>query len=292
MKSLIIASATALVVFSSCSVYREGQTPDDIYYSPGRTSQSSAYVEAKGDRDDGRRYDDRPTYNGYDDYATPDDRWLMMRVRNRYRWSYFDDYNYYSPYSNFGYNGWGGYGSYGFGYQPGFSIGIGLGGYYDPFGYSYNRFNDYYYWNSYYNPYYPKMIVVNPKNDPAGYNRIRNFNLSSYNNRAYNNNRSANGNLNNRGMQGYNNTNNNRSLGNSFRRMFSNSNNSTVAPRGNETYRPAQTRPVREYSPSNSNYNNSSSNSTYSPRSSSTNSGGSSGSSGGGSSSGSRPNRR
>jgi hypothetical protein len=290
MRSLIIASLSAVVVLSSCSVYREGQTPDDVYFSPGRSNQQAAYVDATDGRNDGKRYEDERTYSGYDDYATSDDRWLMMRVRNRYRWSYFDDYNYYNPYS-FGYNGWGGWGGYGgygyggglgygmgFGY-PGISLGFGWGGSYDPFYSSY-------YWNSYYNPYYPKVIVVNPKNDPAGYNRIRNFNLNTYNNRSYNNSRSV-LNPNTNGRQGYNNSNNNRSLGNSFRRLFSNSNNSTVTPRNsNESYRPSQDRPARVYSP-----NNNSNNSSYSPRVSggSSNSGGSSGS---GSSSGSRPSRR
>ena len=281
MKSILIAGVTAVTLLSSCSVYRSGQTPDDVYYSPGKTKQQAAYVEANGDRDDGKRYNDRRSYNGYDDYATADDRWLMMRVRNRYRWSYFDDYNYYSPYSNFyspynsfGYYPWGGYGGYGFGYQPGFSFGLGFGGYYDPF-------MTPYYWNSYYNPYYPKVVVVNPKVDPAGYNRIRNFNLNTYSNRGYNNSRS----VLRPSINGYNNSNNSR-LGNSIRRVFSNSN--TTAPRPSRSndayYSPSSDRPVRTYSPS------SSSNSTYSPRTSGSSSGSSSGNSG--SSSGSRPNRR
>lgn len=292
MKSLLIASATALALFSSCSVYREGQTPDDVYYSPGRSTGSPAYVEANGDRDDGRRVESNRSYNGYDDYATPEDRWLMMRVRDRYRWSYFDNYYGYSPYSPFAYNGFGGFGYGGFGYSPGFSLSLGLGygsyGFYDPlWGFPYySGFNSPYYWNSYYNPYYPKYFVVNPKTDPGGYSRMRNLNLNSYSNRNYNNNRPANSNNYGRVSPTYNNSNNNRTLGNSFRRMFSNSNNATV-PRGND-YRPAQSsRPVREYSPNN-NYNSNNSNSGYSPRSS----GGSSGSSSSGSSSGSRPSRR
>ena len=85
MKSLLFAAVTAVTALSSCSVYRNGQTPDDVYYSPGKTKEQAAYVEANGDRDDGKRYNNQRTYNGYDDYATADDRWLMMRVRNRYR---------------------------------------------------------------------------------------------------------------------------------------------------------------------------------------------------------------
>jgi len=287
MRTLFFVAATALTALTSCSVYRSGQTPDDVYYSPGRGKESAAYVQADDDRDDGRRtYNRERSYNGYDDYATPDDRWLMMRVRDRYRWSAFDDYNYYSPYNSWYYNPYNSF-SYGMGYAyPGIGLGF---GYYDPFGYpSYNRFNDYYYWNSYYNPYYPKFVVVNPKTDPAAYNRIRNFNLNTYNNKSYNNTRALNNPHVNRGYnQGYNNS-NNRTLGNSFRRVFSNSNNATVAPRNQrDTYRPNEgyskpsyDRPTRVYSPS-------SDNSTYSPRNS-----GSSSSSSSGSSSGSRPSRR
>ncbi len=273
MKSIIIAAVTAVVALSSCSVYRSGQTPDDVYFSPGKGKEQAAYVETNGDPNDGQRYNNQRTYNGYDDYATADDRWLMMRVRNRYRWSYFDDYNYYNPYSSFGYNGYGGYGSMGFGYQPGFSFGLGFGSFYDPFSSSY-------YWNSSYNPYYPKAMVVNPKNNPGDYNKIRNFNLNSYNNRSYNNPRS----VMRPNASGYHNNNN--TLGNTFRRVFSNST-TPNSSRSNEYYKPSsQDRPVRTYSPS----NNSSNNSSYSPR----NSGGSSssGSSSSGSSSGSRPNRR
>lgn len=291
MRSLIIGSFSAIIFLTSCSVYREGQTPDDVYFSPGPAARESAggYVDADGGRDDGKRYENR-NYNGYDDFATSDDRWLMMRVRNRYRWSYFDDFNSYSPYG-FGYNGWGGYGG-GFGYAPGFSMGLGgfgLGfgyGMYDPFFPSYG-YNDFYNWNSYYNPYYPKMIAVNPRTDPGAYNKIRNFNLNTYNNRSYNNSRSVlNPANNNRGQNGYNNS--NRTLGNSFRRVFSNSNNSTVTPRTRDTYRDnssSSDRPVRVYTPSNNNSNNS----TYSPSSS-----GGGGNSGGGSagSSGGRPSRR
>jgi uncharacterized membrane protein YgcG len=267
MKSLIIAGVLAVVVLSSCSVYRSGQTPDDVYYSPAREQKGAAYVQTDGDRDDGRRYNNRSSYNGYDDFATSDDRWLMMRVRNRARWSVFDDYNYYSPYNSWG---WGGF-------YP--SIGMGYG-FYNPYSFSYyNHFNNYWNWNSFYNPYYPKIIVVNPKTNPAGYTRIRNFNLNTYNNTNFNNRAAVRPQYNNtnRPRYNYNNsnsTNNNRTLGGSFRRVFSNSSTDSRGTYG----QPSQDRPVRTYSPS--------SNSSSSPRSS----GSTGGSSGGGS--GSRPSRR
>jgi len=259
-----------MMVLGSCSVYRSGQTPDDVYYSPAREEQSAAaYVPADGGRNDGRRYNDRQSYSGYDDYATPEDRWLMMRVRNRTRWSMFDDYGFYSPYSPYGGMGWG------LGYNPGWSFGLGLGygGFYDPYGLSYyNHFNNYWMWNSFYNPYYPSYIIVNPKINPVGYNTVRNFNLRTYNNNAYNNNRNTLRPRVNYGTR-YNNANDNYRTGSSSRRTY---NNSTLDRSSRETYRnPSSDRPVRTYSPSNSSP-------SYSPRSS--------GSSGGGG--GSRPVRR
>jgi hypothetical protein len=262
MRSLIIPVALVAILMSSCSVYREGQTPDDVYFSPSRQQVSAAYVDADGGRDDGRRYRNRDSYSGYDDYATMNDRWLMMRVRNPYRWSMFDDYNYYSPYGSWG---WGGF-------SPGFGVGMGLGyynGFYDPFGYSYyNHFNNYWNWNSYYNPYYPNIIVVNPKTNPAAYNRLRNFNLTRYNNPQYSNRSSLNrptGDFRSR----YGNENSQNRLGNSTRRgVYSNSNLERSRPAYNNN---SNDRPSRSYTPS-------SSNNSYRPSSS-----GSSGSGGGGS---------
>ena len=39
MKSIIITAVTAVVALSSCSVYRSGQTPDDVYFSPGKENR-------------------------------------------------------------------------------------------------------------------------------------------------------------------------------------------------------------------------------------------------------------
>ena len=198
MKTFFIAAFGALILFSSCSTYRGAQTPDDMYYasSPkvatGRSAGSDDYVQANSSRNDGRYQ--QSTYSGYDDYATSDDRWLMMRVRDRSRWSVFDDYNYYNPYNDFAYGGLGGYGM-GYGYAPGYSLGFGSG-FYNPYysfglglgygGFGNGYFNNYYNWNSVYNPYYYNSIVVNPKTNPAGYTTMRNFNLGGYNNRNYN----------------------------------------------------------------------------------------------------------
>ena len=95
MNSRIILLGLAVAAFSSCSTaYRTGQTPDDVYYSPARETEAYAKVESNDDRR--YRADDRYRDDRYsnDEYVNSDDRWLRMRVRNRYRWSAFDDYAY------------------------------------------------------------------------------------------------------------------------------------------------------------------------------------------------------
>ena len=206
MISRIILFGLTVAAFSSCSTaYKSGQTPDDIYYSPGR--QTDAYVKVE-DKDEPRyRSEDRYSNNRYsnDEYIASDDRWLRMRVRNRYRWSAFDDYEW----NDWRYNSWS-YNSYNS---------------YSPFN---TYWNNYYSWNSYYNPYCTRVILVNPKTNPVVYNRVRDFNLNSYSNNTYSNtnNSPSRNKIMNRGSsnQGYNN--NNSTLGNSVRRVFSNSNNS------------------------------------------------------------------
>lgn len=286
MKSLYTIAVIGAVILSSCSVYRHGQTPDDVYYSPakvenGGNGAAAGYVPANSGRNEGRRYynSNSPSYSGYDDYATMDDRWLMMRVRNPYRWSLFDDYNFYSPYNSFyspyGFGSpWSPYSSLGYGFSPGWSFGLGFGAY-NPYGFGfYNYYNNYWNWNSYFNPYYPHVVVVSPKTNPAGYNRARSFDLNRYNN-TYNLNR---GSIaprynNNNNSYRYNNSNNNSRV--SSERYYNN-NSSRERPSYSS---PSQDRPVRSYTPSTPSYN--------SPRSSGSSSGG-----GGSVPSGGRPSRR
>src|SRR6188768_4071602 len=111
----ILPVLLAITALTSCSVYRSGQTPDDVYYSPGRTQDS--YVTVENTRR-GRSYD------RYEN-TSPEDNYLRMKARDPYRWSTFDSYSsymndwqynsgysgYYSPYS---YSGiYGGYSPYG-----------------------------------------------------------------------------------------------------------------------------------------------------------------------------------
>jgi hypothetical protein len=268
MSRLLLFTALAVTAFSSCSVSRSGQTktPDDVYYSPAR--DGAAYVETEKKRD-GYRNDEYYSNSS-------DDQWLRMRVRDRYRWSAFDDYDW----NDYRYSSWN-MGGYGYnGYNP---------YYYNNFN---SYFNSYYAWNSYYNPYCPGIIVVNPKGNVPVYTAVRNFNLSRYTNNSYNNSNrplsnSKIGNLR-YGAPSYNNSNTRTgtSLGSSIRKVFSNDNGNSGR---NTYYTPGSNdRPTRTYTP-----DNSSSTRSYTPSSSSSSSS-SSGSSGGSSGGGggvSRPSR-
>jgi hypothetical protein len=292
MKSVIVFSSIVAIALSSCSsVYRTAQTPDDVYFSPGR-EPAAAYVQMDGPQERAGRYQ-----NDEGEYLSQDDRVLKMRVHNRSMWSAFDDYGYggmgYAgmPYGGMGYNSmaYGGYSGYGygssFGYNPWAYSGLGIG---LTFG---NYYNNYYGWNTYYNPYYGGGVIVS-KPGPTANTRVRSFNPGAYTNRSYNGSNtlgstSRPGSTRPSAQSGYNNSNTN-TLGTSIRRVFSNGSgtNNSNAQRGSY-YTPNNDRPVRSYSPS--------SNNNSSPvQTQSTSSGGSSGGSssgGGGGSTGSRPGR-
>ena len=160
MKSgLILLIPVAAAVLTSCSaVYKTGQTPDDVYYSPVRQTDEYVQVNKQGDS-----YRDGNNYNGNSNsYTSADDWWLRMRVMNPNRWSAFDDYDW----NDYRYNSW----SY---------------NYYNPVGWNV-YWNNYYSWNAFYNPYCSHMIIVNPKTNPVAYYNVRNFTLKSYTNTNYN----------------------------------------------------------------------------------------------------------
>jgi len=116
MKTSYIFIFAVLLVFSisSCSVYRNSPTPDDVYYSPGKPATPAAITQN----------------NNSDYYSTPNENYVKMRVQNPEKWSYFDDYNYdyygsaYSPYGS----------GTGVGLSVGFSTGY-YSPYYGGFGY-------------------------------------------------------------------------------------------------------------------------------------------------------------
>ena len=231
MKLNLLIGAVLLVSFSSCSTaYRSGQTPDDLYYSPGRTQDEYVRVDKKDDR----------SYSG-DDYY--EDRYLRMRVQNRYQWSVLDDYYFNSPYS---YN-----------YYGGAFLGRSL---YDPW-------NSYHMWNNFYNPYgglyngyygggmygggfygggYGGHIVVGNKGyrNPA---RPISFNPSSYS--TGNNSRPNSNNARSSSRNYYNNNNNNSRYNNSNRSNNYNYNNGNTGRSSNNYQNENRSAPERSYNP-------------------------------------------
>jgi hypothetical protein len=154
----------AMIGLSSCSSSKNAQNGPDMY-SSGKTSGSD-YVS-----------------------AAPNDQYIQMKSQDYDRWSYFDDYNsadaYYAPASPY-YGGGLGYGFgapyYGFGYSPFFGPSYGMGfGFGDP----YMMWNNYFIWNSwynpyFYNPYYGGGYVVVGSSANSVYNNLRPFNTTNY----------------------------------------------------------------------------------------------------------------
>lgn len=203
MNTRILLLGAALVSLGSCStIYKSGQTPDDVYYSPAPQQR----VASNNDNDDDRYYDE----TGDGEYVnvqtdqdrnayTSEDNYLRMKVRNRAMWSSLDYYDaMYSPYyggSAFGYNSF--YNPYSF-YSPyssfyspfyspyygsGFGLGMGWGG----LGFGYNSFyNPYSMYNPYwgggwYGGYYPGGGISKPGyTRPAGSYAPRRDNLGTY----------------------------------------------------------------------------------------------------------------
>ncbi len=191
--SVLLLAVISIIAFGSCTTaYKTGQTPDDVYFSPA--TPEDKYVRTE--RRDNRRYE------GSDEYY--DDRFLRMRVRDRYRWSELDDWYYHG--NRFSYT------------------------YFPQFGFYNNPWSPYSYWNNFYNPYYHGVIIVSPSS-PV-YSKPRTFNLNAYNNNALTNNNYKNpkasgfniggGNF---GNNSYNSPNRNNGSGRFLRDLFSGGNN-------------------------------------------------------------------
>lgn len=98
MDTKLFILAISVAAFSSCStIYKSGQTPDDVYYSPARPSGSEYVAERRDDRNYDRNY-----YNN-------EDRAIRMGIYDP-RWRYLDNDFRYNPYS-YGFN-------YGYYYNP------------------------------------------------------------------------------------------------------------------------------------------------------------------------------
>lgn len=183
MKTKYLLLAGVVVVLASCSTaYRNGQTPDDVYYSPAPSAES--YV-IRGNKDDRNSY----RSSDYTEYTRERD--IRQGIRNpRYRnsitlsmgyggYSSFGYDPFYSPfsYNSFGYNPFG-YTS--FGYNPYYGK-----GFYDPFGYNpYYSYNPYYPpfgYNPIYSGYYPPGNYYPVSGKTISNNRgARQYNLGSY----------------------------------------------------------------------------------------------------------------
>lgn len=111
---------------------------DDLYYTPNNKETAKNTTAAGNDNRYTSQFDnqDQDEYQDYQSY--PDDRYLRLKVANRYRWSAIDDFGYWNdPRYNYAYypsyGGWNSWysGIYGNSwYNPfGFNIGFGWGGY-------------------------------------------------------------------------------------------------------------------------------------------------------------------
>ena len=243
MNPKLLLLLISFAAFSSCNtIYKTGQTPDDVYYSPARS-----YGEAD-ENNDKARDEGVDKYQGYND-----DRAIRMGI-NDARWRYLDNdygYNqYYSPYNQ---------------YYNNYSLGFSHGYYYNPYFWPYPVY-------SVYSPVYSPVFVA-PSNPKITTPRLTN--LGAYGAiRGYNNAPLSPKSSRNSSVRNYNN-NNGSAVGNAIRRVLSpdNSGSSYYTPNNNNNNN-------RTYTPSNSNNNNTRSYTPSSSSSSSGSS--SSGSSGGG----------
>lgn len=177
MKHTLLLTFLAAGLLTGCStMYKSGQTPDDVYYSPGRDIPTA--------REEVRQ---REQHDRYEDYiSSQDDRYLRMKVANRSRWNSLDDFDYwydsrydFCPYYYNGYTGWNHY-----------------------YGYGYSSWNNYYAWNHAWNyglgyggwrPYlgmgwgWSPVYTVISYGTPKFYNApASGANISAYKNRSYN----------------------------------------------------------------------------------------------------------
>jgi hypothetical protein len=141
MKRFLPLLSLVFLVTSCSTTYKSGQTPDDVYFSPARPVDDNVKSEDREEK-----------YNKEENsYAYDDDRYLRLKIRNRDRWSEFDDY------------------------------------YRDPYAYTYKgcycncNYNPRLYWSNYYTPYGPKYVIYNPKT--VVYSQPRSTNLHVFDNR-------------------------------------------------------------------------------------------------------------
>lgn len=166
MKNTILFALLGLGLFAtSCSTeYKSDQTPDDVYFSPGRNGLTK--------REEAKDLAQREQYEEYINSA--DDRYLRMKVANNYRWSSLDDFDYWND------------SRYDFGYYN----------YYNPIGFGWNNYYGYNYWNyslgfgNYYPGWgwnYPTHTIITYYNPKSTTGLTSASAISAYKNKNYNN---------------------------------------------------------------------------------------------------------
>ena len=167
MKTNILTTIAFTILLASCSTaYKQGQTPDDVYYSPAKEKTlAKADNNRNNDRYAGRNNDDYQ-----DNITSSEDQYLRMKIQNRYRWNTIDDYDYWSS-PSYAFSNYYGYNSF----NPLAFNSWGMNYYYSPFAsiQPYGWFNSYYPTYGYYGGYsgyyghgygygYSPVYVVNP----------------------------------------------------------------------------------------------------------------------------------
>jgi hypothetical protein len=250
---------TAAFLTSCSTMYKSGQTPDDVYYSPAQ--EQAGYASTNDDRNS----------NGYDNHTDVSSRYLRMKSLNRDRWSAFDDdvsywndYRWNNPYML---NSW---------YSRPYGYGYGYGGFGMGYGYGHMGYNPYigygmYYgnpwmWNNPFGSYYygTPVIVINPK--PVYRNPVANgpraYNLNTYtstNRKGYYNEEGGRSNYNpryscsNAPVRVFNNSQGRTNAGTGGRYINTNSNRGGYNPRSSGSGETRSTSPVRTFDRSNNN---------------------------------------
>ena len=253
-----LLAGAAVIALSSCSsIYKSGQTHDDVYYSPGKAVSPMARNNNSnnaGDEEAGSEYletngrsGNRSVSSGYGSAGYQDDQYLRMMIASGRRGYFYDDLYYngglgmMDPYmlNNWRFN----------------SMLTWNSGFYSPY-------SSLWYWNSFYNPYYTSFynpyygyyggggfLVGGGKGGIFNYKMpsrpSSSFAMGSYLNTNGRNNMNSSrpgrgyGNYNNSNQQYYNGNNNRRSA------YGADNNNSN-----NRSYNNTVDRPVRSYTPS------------------------------------------
>ncbi len=254
MKKIFINSIITISLLTGCSsVYQSGQTPDDIYFSPGKEVGVAAVRRNNNNEDRYQEYT-----------STSDNQYLRMRVANRNRWSNIDDFSYWNDmrhnFSPFSFNTMNNFNNWGWGNNPwgmqmnpwniGCNTGIGINA-----------------WNNWYgggwgnglggghlgwgNPIFNVITYANPKAIPSTF--TAGSNINAYRNRTYNNNN----NYSNGGKDSWyapvNSGSNNNGLGNLVKRVF-------TQPNSGNNNGSSYDRPARTFGSSSNSYSSPSSN--------------------------------